>query len=628
MKKTLSLLLVMLMVITSFAGCSSKATTTTTTTTTEAETQKPEILQEFTTVYASEVTTLNYLTTATEIEYGLAGNLVDTLVDYDKYGVIQPCLATEWKVSPDGLVWTFKLRENVQWVTHEGKVYAQLTAQDFVDSMKYILDPAKASSTADIVYGVIKNAEAFYNGEIKDFSQVGVKALDNLTLEYTLAKPVPYFLSMLSYVCFFPVNGAFLNEVGDRFGTDNTTLLYNGAYVLEVFEPQTRRVLAKNESYWDKDNVHITKLNYKYNKEAATLETELYLRGEVSYIEKIPSSTVDEWMKDPEKKAMIHPIRTSSYSYFYAFNFDPKFEAALEPENWKTVVNNMSFRKSLFHALDRKAAMLTSEPYNPEKRLTNTVTPANFATADGKDYTQFGNLAAMAAKDTFNGDEALNFKLKAMQELKGKATFPVKVLMPYNAGTTEWTNRAQVVEQQMEKLLGLDYIDIIIAPYPPTGFLNATRRAGNYAFMECNWGPDYADPETYTDPLSRGTNYNFPEKCTEKGEDGQNLFETYEKMVLAAKSELMDMGLRYKLFADAEAYLIDQAFIVPYGLGGGGFTASKLNPLEGPFSSFGVSYLRYKGQRIHEKSMSTEEWDAAYATWQKEREAALKNAVK
>lgn len=621
MKRTLSLLLVIIMLVLSLAGCSSKPVA--------VDSKVPEVPQEMSVVYSDEITTLNYLTTSKETEYGLAGNLVDSLVEYDKYGVIQPCLATEWKVSSDGLTWTLKLRENVKWMTNEGKEYAQLTAQDFVDAMKYILDPAKASGTAEVVYGVIKNAEAYYNGEIKDFSQVGVKALDNLTLEYTLAKPVPYFLSMLNYVCFFPVNGAFLNEMGDRFGTDNTTLLYNGAYILETFEPQARRVLTKNENYWDKDNVHITKMNYQYNKEAATLETELFLRGEITDInETIPASTVDEWMKDPVKKEMIHPRRTSSYTYFYAFNFDPKFDASMEPENWKIVVNNKNFRKSIFHALDRKAAMLTSEPYSPEKRISNTITPSNFATANGKDYTQFGNLAAIASRDSFNEKEALAYKAAAMEELKGKAKFPVKVLYPYNTNTTEPAQRAQVVEQQLEKLLGSDYIDIVIASYPPTGYLNATRRAGNYAFMECNWGPDYADPETYTDPFMRGSNYNFPENCTELDANGQNLYEAYEKPILEAKNELTDMGKRYQLFADAEAYFIDQAFVVPYGLGGGGFKASKINPLEGPFSSFGVSYLRYKGNIIHEKSMNTEEWNAAYATWLKEREAALKASNK
>jgi oligopeptide transport system substrate-binding protein len=114
---------------------------------------------------------------------------------------------------------------------------------------------------------------------------------------------------------------------------------------------------------------------------------------------------------------------------------------------------------------------------------------------------------------------------------------------------------------------------------------------------------------------------------TEKDANGQSIYETYEKMVNAGKAELLDIGKRYQLFADAEAYFIDNAFVVPYGLGGGGFTASKLNPLEGPYSAFGVSYLRYKGQTIHEKSMNTEEWDAAYATWKTERAEALKKAA-
>ncbi|MGE5678725.1 MAG: ABC transporter substrate-binding protein, partial [Pseudomonadota bacterium] len=121
MKRTVSLLLVMLMIVTSFAGCSKAPAAPT-------ETKAPEVVQEMSTVYSDEITTLNYLITATEIEYGLAGNLVDTLIDYDKYGVIQPCLATEWSVSDDGLVWTFKLRDNVPWVTNEGKEYAKLTA--------------------------------------------------------------------------------------------------------------------------------------------------------------------------------------------------------------------------------------------------------------------------------------------------------------------------------------------------------------------------------------------------------------------------------------------------------------------------------------------------------------------
>lgn len=615
MRRALALILALMMVL---AGCTGKAQPAG-----ETSAETPEVPQEYRILYSGEITTLNYLVTATTNEFALAANFVDTLIDYDRYGVVQPCLATEWKVSDDGLVWTLKLREGVKWVTHEGKEYAEVVAQDFVDAMKYILDPNNESATANIAYGVIKNAEKFYNGEITDFSQVGVKAIDKYTLEYTLEKPTPYFLSMLNYVCFFPVNGQFLSEMGDRFGTDNTTILYNGAYILETFEPQTRRILVANEAYWDKENIHIKKISQTYNKEATTLAPELLLRGEIDYAD-ISSSLIDEWMKDPAKKDMVRPNRTGFYTYFYAFNFDPKFPAEYEPDNWKIAVNNLNFRKSMFHALDRKAAMLTAEPYDPEKRISNTITPKNFVDLDGTDYTQISKLANFANTDSFNSKLALEYKEKALAELKGKAKFPVKVLMPYNTSSTDWANRAQVVEQQMENLLGTDYIDIIIDPKPPTGFLKEVRRSGNYAFLECNWGPDYADPETYTDPFYPGGTYNWPELAEGyKEANGKN---TYTNLVDAAKAEVIDTAKRYTLFAEAEAFFIDQAFVIPYAVGGGGYSASRLNPFESQYSPFGVSAERYKGQKIMEKPMNSEQFDTELAKWEKERAEALKAA--
>lgn len=588
------------------------------------EPPKVEVPQEYRWLYSGELTTINYLITASTNEFGVAANLVDTLVDYDKYGVVKPALATEWSVSDDQLVWTFKLREGVKWVRNDGSEYAEVVAQDFVDSLEYILDSTNESSTANIVYSVIKNAEKFYNGEIADFSEVGVKARDKYTLEYTLERPTPYFLSMVTYVCFFPVNGDFLEEVGELFGTDNESLLYNGAYIMEIFEPQNRRVLVANENYWDKENVHIKKLVATYNKEAMTLAPEMFSRGDIDYAD-IPSAILEEWMNDPVKKDLVRPNRTGYYTYFYAFNFDPRFPAEFEPKNWKVVVNNVNFRKSLFHALDKRAAMLTEEPYNPDKRILNTITPKNFVDIEGVDYTQLGSLKQFANTDSFNKDLALEFKEKAMEELKGKAKFPVKVLMPYNTGVVEWANRAQVIEQQMENLLGTDFIDIIIDPKPPTGFLSEVRRAGNYAFLECNWGPDYADPETYTDPFTPDGTYNWPHLAEGyKEANGKN---KYENLVNASKAELMDIEKRFNLFAEAEAFLIGEAFVIPYKVSAGftGYAASKLNPFESQYSPFGVASERYKGQKLMEKPMNSEEFTRQLAQWEKERAEALAN---
>lgn len=613
MRKSLRLTIIVIMTMFLLIGCSSSKK--------DVAGDKDQV---FSTVYSGEITTLNYLVTSTTSEFGLAANLVDTLIDYDQYGIIQPALAESWKVSNDGLKWTFNIRKGVNWYTWDNKKYAELTAQDFVDSLEYVFDPNNGSKTANIAYRVIKNAQKYYNGEITDFSQVGVKATGKHTLEYTLEYPVPYFLSMLNYSVFFPANGKFLKEVGNRFGTDNKNILYCGAYLMPVFEPQSRRILRKNQNYWNKGNVHIQELNYTFNQEAATIGPELYLRGEITSVS-IASGAIDDWMNDPKKKEMVRPGRPSFYSYFYAFNFDPKYDAQYQPENWKIAVNNVNFRKSLFHALDRIAAQLTAEPYFPEKKLSNTVTPATFVTYDGVDFTQIGDLAKISNSESFNKDLALSYKSKAMAELRGKVNFPVKVVMPYNTGSTDWTNRVQVIEQQMENLLGKDFIDIIPLAHPPTGFLDGTRRNGNYSLQECNWGPDYADPETFTDPFARGGTYNFPEYTTEIDRNGVNLFTVYETILNQAKNEVVDLKRRYELFAKAEAFIIDNAWVLPYGLGGGGYVSSKLNPFEAPFSPFGVAGERYTGQKIMEKPMNSTQYEEALKKWEQEREKVLQS---
>lgn len=633
MKRILSLALVLVLILTAFTGCANKSTddpgqsavTPTPSNNDTTPTETPAAEQVYNTIYSGELTTLNYLITASENEFAIASNLVDSLIDYDQYGVAQPALAESWTVSDDKTVWTFKIRPGVNWYTFTGEEYAEVTAQDWVDAMTYILNPDNSSATAQIAYGVLKNAEAFYNKEIEDFAEVGVKALDTYTLEYTLERPTPYFLSMLNYVTFFPVNGQFLAESEQRFGTHNSTLLYNGAYILETYEPQSRRILVKNQNYWDASKIYIEKINYRYNKEASAVAQELYLRGEVSDLT-ISSAMLDEWMNDPAKEALVRPGRPSFYTFFFTLNFNPNFSAEYGPDNWKAAVNNLNFRKSLFHGLNRTAAMLTHEPFNPQNRMLNTITPFNFVGTSSGDFTELPALEKFTNTESFNADLANEFKAKAMAELEGTVTFPVQVVIPYNSGSSANADRAQVLEQQLETLLGKDYIDVVILPYPPTGYLNETRRAGNYSIQEVNWGPDYADPQTYTDPFNRGGNYNFPEYTTEVDENGLNKFDVYEGIINAAKAEVLDNEVRYNLFAEAEGYMIENAWVIPFSTGGGGYVSSKINPFEGPFSPFGVAGSRWKGQKIMDKPMSTELYYELREEWEQNRELALKNA--
>ena len=591
----------------------------------------------YTALYSSEVTTLNYLITSTTNEFAIAANLIDTLVEYDMYGRMQPSLATAWENSEDGLTWTFTLRQDASWVDGNDEVVAPVTANDFVAAAKYILNAQNASSTADILYGVIEGAEAYYLGTATpeegaepapamEWDTVGIKALDDYTLQYTLSHPVPYFLSMLTYVNFMPVYEPFLLEKGEGFGlaTGNDTLLYCGAYYLSQFKPQEIRVLSKNEKNWDVGNVHIDEIVSKYNKEASTVSAELYLRGEVDSASLSNELTAD-WLADEQKAAMIHPVRydTDYYSYFYTFNFDPQFDAIYEPDNWKIAVNNENFRWSVIAAFDRIKAKTLLDSENPDKMLYNTITPPFFCEIDGVDYVNMGDLATWTEADCDAMNEetvaaALAYKEAAVKELtEAGATFPIKILLLYNpnASANNSDQEAQIVEQQLEGVLGTDYIDVVIEAGPSTSYLTA-RRTGMYGMMNCNWGPDYADPETFTDPFTAGNKYNFIDKS------GNPQVEEYYALVDAAKAITNDIKARYEAFAKAEAYLIEHAFVMPFGHGSGGYTASLLDPFSGPMAPFGISTDRYKGQYKLETYMDTDAYYDAYDAYMEARDKA------
>ena len=586
--------------------------------------------QTYRSLYSGEVTTLNYLTTTTTSEFGLLSNLIDTLVESDRYGQLQPCLAESWEASADGLTWTFRLRHGVQWVDAQGNAVAEVTAHDFVTAAEYILNAQHASGSAKTLYKIIVGAKEYYDGTATpkegeqpapktEWDTVGVKALNDYTLQYTLKNPVAYFLSMVDNQAFMPVYGPFLTEKGEQFGlaTGNDTLLYCGAFILSTYEPQQQRVLTKNPTYWDKDNVFLDAIQMTYNAEASSIATTMYQSGEVDQAD-ISSDLLSAMMADPNTKDLIHPSRAdTSYAYWYLFNFDPNFDAEYEPENWKLAVNNENFRKSIVHAFNRMPALATSDRIDPESLKNNTITPNAFASAS-KDYTYYEGLAAYTDGDNFDEALAEEYKTTAIEELTAAgATFPVKMLMCYNPTSANWAQECQVVEQQIENVLGADYVDIIIQAGPETGFLGAIRRTGNYAFMKCNWGADYADPETWTDPFSTDSSYSFIFKSTDP--ETQALYAEYTELVAAAKAITDDMDARYAAFAKAEAFLLDHAFAVPFSISNRSYQMCNLNVFEGQYASFGLANQRYKDQHLYSSSMGMEEYQAAYAEWQSKK---------
>ena len=658
MKKLIALLLAAMMLVACLAGCGNNGNNGNKNNEETGEGHNEKQIVKL--LYADEISDWNPLHPSSGTTWA---NYIDSLVEYDNYGMCQPCLAESWTresfeyeedgKTREGQRWVFKIREGVQWLNYDGTEYgADVRAEDWVTSAKWILNPSNGARTADLIFDFI-GAEAYFNQMQQfedgvagvtepDFDTVGIKAISDYELEIKLTKACPYFLSRLTYNWGYPTNAKYLEEMGEKFGTSNKTFLYCGAFLCTEWEQNSYYIDERNEKYWDLEDIHVLRIENRYNAEANTLAPEALLRGEVTYAD-IPTAQVDEWLNDPTKADLIRPNRPGSYSYFYLINFMPTYEEktvndlTLSHDQWKAAANNVNFRKSLFYGLNRIAAIACYDPHTPETYELRTITPLNFCAADGKDYTDFDELKEFTQESQYQPEKAKDYAAKARKELEAQGvTFPIVAYMPYEAGTTQ-VNLAQVVSDQIVELLGADYIQFVLEAYPSTDYLATTRRAGNYSFMMSYWGPDYADPETWTDPFNLGQAYNYwwhmdgiaTQTTAEDpaGRKGRTQYDEtywkdfpYYKMVNEASAEVVDLSKRYHAFAEVEAYLLEQAVVLPLGtLNGCGYLSSYMNPFESQFAPFGMSDSRYKYQYVMDKPMNTEEYLAGLEAWETER---------
>lgn len=329
-------------------------------------------------------------------------NTYDGLLEYDMEGTLQPALAESYEESEDGLTYTFHLRQGVKWVDSQGREVGEVTADDFVAGMQHLLDAAAGMEY--LATDVIENAYEYTYGEITDFSQVGVKAVDDYTVEYTLIKPAEYFITMLGHTSYAPLCRSYYESCGGKFGAefDNTAsdytygsdpdhIAYCGPYLITNATEGNMMVFSQNESYWNKDNINIKTITWLFDDGSdATRAYKDIIAGVIDGGGLSPSCV--ELAKSDgnlEKYAYIRDTNTTTYANQYNlnrtafanFNDDTKAVSPQTEEDaarTNAALNNVHFRRALSFALDRVSyyAQNVGED-TAQYALRNTYTPGN-----------------------------------------------------------------------------------------------------------------------------------------------------------------------------------------------------------------------------------------------------------
>lgn len=612
--------------------------------------------------YTADPETLDYLISGKQSTKVATSNGIDGLFTNDKYGNLTPAVAEDWSVSKDGLTYTYKIRKGVKWFTSDGEEYAEVTAKDFVNGLKHAAD--KKSAAMYLAENSVKGLADYVAGNNKDFASVGVKAVDDYTLEYTLNKPEPYWNTKMAYSIFWPLNEEFEKSKGADFGkaTDPTSLLYNGPFLLRGLTAKSSIEFVKNENYWDKDNVHLDTVTLAYydGSDQESLERN-FTSGAYSYARLFPTSSnfskVEETYKDnicynpqgPGIAGLGVNIDRQSYKYTSKTTDEEKIAT-------KKALLNKDFRQALNFAFDRKAysAQLNGEKGAP-LAVRNLFVKPEFVSANGKTFgdmvtekvatygDEWKNVNLADGQDgLFNAEKAKAELAKAKTALEAEGVkFPIHIDIPVDQTSKNYIARIQSFKQSVETALGTDNVVIDIQQITTDELHNITYYAASAAAEDWDlsgavgWNPDYEDPSTYLDILKTT---NSETTKTYMGYDNpsnpavaQVGLKEYDKLVDEAGNETSDLATRYEKYAAAQAWLTDSSLFLPaMSSSGAAPIISRVVPFSASYTQSGDkgSDVYFKYLKLQSNTVTTKEYQEAREKWLKEKAEANEKAQK
>ena len=616
----------------------------------------------FSYTYETDPDNLNYLTTGKAATSNITSNVIDGLMENDRYGNFVPSMAEDWSVSQDGLTYTYTIRKDAKWYTSEGEEYAAVKAQDFVTGLKYAAD--NKSEALYLVQDSIKGLDAYVKGEVKDFSEVGIKAIDDQTVQYTLNKPESFWNSKTTMGVLAPVNEEFLTSKGSDFAkvTDPSSILYNGPYLLKSLVAKSSVEFEKNPNYWDKDNVHIDKVKLSFwDGQDTNKPAETFKAGGFSMARLFPTSASYPEVEKEFKDNIVYTPQDSS-TYLIGTNIDRqsyKYTSKTTDEqktSTKKALLNKDFRQAIAFGIDRTAytSQINGES-GATKLLRNLFVPPTFVQADGKNFGELVKEKLVTYGDEWkdvNLDDAqdgLYSPEKAKAEFAKAKTalqaegvqFPIHLDMPVDQTSTTKVQRVQSLKQSLESTLGTDNVVVDIQQLQKDEVQNVTYFAESAAGEDWDlsdnvgWTPDFADPSTYLDIIKPSVGENTKtylgfDAGTNNAAAKQVGLEDYEKMVVEAGNENTDVSKRYDKYAAAQAWLTDSALIIPTSSQTGRPMLSKMVPFTLPFAYSGnkgtTEPLLYKYLELQDKPVTADEYQKAQDKWKKEKEESNKKA--